>query len=457
MKFITQILIVLSIIYLNTNLKAQSLPRFNTSPEKKQVVSSTEKQEMFSSSECFNGLPNNGNFEQFIFGSSTNCGVPSNYCSYNTGFGCSSATAPFQASSCNYTWGGWWVSHGTPEIWYDENTDNHAALIWSGRWNQAFYPDLQDNKTYGEGLFLNCNTFEKGKKYNLNIDFRTNNTEISHVFIKLIKFSDAPSNYNVSMVINSTYELPTVNDFQTIFHKENYTQSSGFLTEQISFIPNEDYDVIWIYPYSPKNQITYLYIDNVCIQCEQYSDNIIYTTWQSLPSYSYANNTILAMMSSQVLVNENVKLIAGNVISLGPSFKIQEGAVFEAYIDEEQVNCNLTNCSEGYTLRSKPPTKNNKKEKNHLTMNEIYNLDVNLTIFPNPAIRHFTINGLEMINNPVTVTLYDLTGRVIYSVFLQSGEKQILLPTTTKLKGLFFVKIFSKGNLLATDKLIIQA
>lgn len=75
-----------------------------------------------------------------------------------------------------------------------------------------------------------------------------------------------------------------------------------------------------------------------------------------------------------------------------------------------------------------------------------------ITIYPNPATDHFLVNAEPKINEPITINLFDLCGKLLYSSSF---------PTNTEIKvdflppqpGLYLLNIKS-GNQQFTTKLI---
>lgn len=78
------------------------------------------------------------------------------------------------------------------------------------------------------------------------------------------------------------------------------------------------------------------------------------------------------------------------------------------------------------------------------------NKNQRVTIFPNPANAVITIESNKIINN---IVLLDFSGHVV--VNLKKKEKQITMNVESLPKGIYFVKIITKDNILV-KKLIVQ-
>jgi len=225
--------------------------------KKKAIRSTNPEAEIYiPQSRSSSGVIDNGGFEDFTFTGGD--------CYYGTD-GTSTSTCAFLGCDDRTDW---WVSHGTPEIYRDGYF--HKALLWSGKWHSP----NGDNTIYGEGLFINCSPFSKDKVYNIELDMATYYGDIvDHVYIKLVKGYDMEyiEHGDIDYSVNDNYRIPQISNTQTILHKTNYSSSGENIS--FSFIPNDDYHVLWIYPLSDNDayNIPFFYIDNVDFnECEEY-------------------------------------------------------------------------------------------------------------------------------------------------------------------------------------------
>jgi hypothetical protein len=89
-----------------------------------------------------------------------------------------------------------------------------------------------------------------------------------------------------------------------------------------------------------------------------------------------------------------------------------------------------------------------------LTM-EIHNISVNMVkIYPNPVNRCATLT-IENLNNPATVIVYDLSGKMIEIQYLNSENNQTKIDFSTCANGTYVVHIISK-NMNHTEKIVVK-
>lgn len=291
----------------------------------------------------------NGDFEEFIFtGGDCECNIDLYFLT--------TATAPFQGCGNPTTSfpNCWWVSHGTPEIFRYQG--NNEAVLWSGKWEN------EDAIARGEGLFIYCN-FHENRVYNLSLKLGSGATAIDHVYIELVTGGALQSLTSASYnVYDGSYDIPIVaTEYkQTIKHYTNF--SAGQTTINISFIPDNDYHCLWIYPIHNSHPISVLYMDNVSIAyCETYE---IYLNISNLPVLTARSDYIKTTGIVKVLNGQNVTFTAGNYIELNPGFETQPGCFFDAYIG----GCSQLTCAQWNTKKKLLP---------------ISDKDIRITHYPN--------------------------------------------------------------------------
>ena len=85
--------------------------------------------------------------------------------------------------------------------------------------------------------------------------------------------------------------------------------------------------------------------------------------------------------------------------------------------------------------------------------NEIENFDNRILLFPNPATNHLTI-ALESNNKNVEVTIFDITGKIIYAT-TGIATQQIEVNTKDFAEGIYFVQI-QTADFIETKKLVVE-
>ena len=88
------------------------------------------------------------------------------------------------------------------------------------------------------------------------------------------------------------------------------------------------------------------------------------------------------------------------------------------------------------------------------TVNQNINI---INVFPNPAKSTTTISLVLQKPMTIQVTLIDISGRVIYSNTKQQltdGRQNITIPINTIKRGIYFVRIVSDNDIIATQKLV---
>jgi Secretion system C-terminal sorting domain len=122
----------------------------------------------------------------------------------------------------------WFASHGTPDVLSDRFT-----RVGSGK----------NSSPISEGVAYR-QTFFKGKLYIMDISFSTN-TDKFNVFLAngvpiSLSGTNTPSEPN-----RRSFSVPNVSDKQSVIVRGN--TNLNMVTETISFIPNKDYECLWIF------------------------------------------------------------------------------------------------------------------------------------------------------------------------------------------------------------------
>jgi hypothetical protein len=395
----------------------------------------------------------NGDFEGFNseYVSGTDCNDNTNPSYLTTG------TAPFQACSSTDSHGNvintWWVSHGTPEIY--ELGGNHMGVMWTGEWQ---YDDGHfDNVVRGEGIFLYCPPyqppipngppFEVGRIYNLSLQLGANTQDIQHAYIILTYANDIPTNYlhwsyDVS---DGTYDIPpipTPPNSQTI--ADEFITGSTSNHYNYTFTPNQNYDVLWIFPVSDKRYpIAVLYIDNVVFgEC---IDNITYQYTNNLPAMTIRSDYIKTLNTVTVQSGQNVTFNAGNYIELTPGFEAEDGSIFNAKI-QGCAPLNFGECAAGGLTKSSSKLADVSNIKNNP-------IAENISLFPNPvyneAILSYTLHADAILH------IYSLLGQELAQYKMPASGNSINFSVSDFKDGMYVYKISIEDNIIRTDKFLI--
>jgi hypothetical protein len=375
---------------------------------------------------------NNGNFNGFSFNTSGDC-------SANTVDGTTSERAPFQASGtpCESTWGSWWVSHGTPEI-YRVGLGifaNNQAVLWSGKWNSL----SGDNNIYGEGIFLNCFYFNQNQTYNISFDVRSTGPAFTNVYVDLV--SNLPSQREITYIVGDTYIIPQPLENQNIWQFPNFNKPQ-FYHVDVSFIPTKQWQLLWIHPISSASQSNYsdnipkFYVDNVSIN--NFPLSIVYNnSGSSLPNQTIRCDYIETLNSVQVISGQDISFLAGNRVTLKPGFQVLSGGRFTAGI----YSCGLVDaCATGNTKKSEVV----KESMNYTNKNEVVDI---VQVYPNPnksGLFNLRFSSSRMKNSILSV--YNIKGELILNDIIISEEQIIDLSKQTE--GVYFLRIIGETNFI---------
>jgi hypothetical protein len=78
------------------------------------------------------------------------------------------------------------------------------------------------------------------------------------------------------------------------------------------------------------------------------------------------------------------------------------------------------------------------------------------SIFPNPSDGNMTLKYNWGQNEPGTLKIFDLTGRLVYSMALNPGNNEAPLSLTLS-PGIYFYQVTNHSRIVAADKLIISS
>ena len=91
---------------------------------------------------------------------------------------------------------------------------------------------------------------------------------------------------------------------------------------------------------------------------------------------------------------------------------------------------------------------------NRSSLNYIYNQNLSIKIYPNPASKSTNLN-IEGFVNDITIKILDIQARELFSMKSKKNEKNIKLDLSNITSGLYYIKI-SDGITTKTEKLIIN-
>ncbi len=378
--------------------------------------------------------PLNWNFDEFVYDPNFNP------CSYSPGVCVSNSMAPFQA--CGIQSSAWYASHGTPETYrfYEDNID--YAMIWSGRWDGG-------NDIYGEGLFLNCNTFEKGKTYSVKVKLLFCEGTTNYFKVSLVpngQLQAIPYNFTVG----NDYLIPSVSGDQVVFQLFNLTPNED---GEYSFIftPDEDYTDLWIHTMSTVEQQAFTYIEYFYFE-ECGSSNPSVTFNGLLPSFTYASNNITIDDGSFTSGGYTEKK-AGSFIDILPNSEVGYGSDFLAHISpcgSDDLMCGINDVFPRF-------------EK--ATDRSIFSFDLEeelsdnfepVAVFPNPVndILNISIkNGI----NVDQVELVSTSGKIVFAEKITEKKKNFLkLRISEYPSGVYYLKLTYNSNRFFYEKIIVH-
>ncbi len=399
---------------------------------------------------CENNIIDNGDFESFSDIPLGECnpvlGPP--LCSASIILECTTNRSPFHACAIE-EYGDWWISHGTPEIKReDSGFTEDALMIWSGQFNAP----IGDNTVYGEGLFNNCFTFEEGNTYELSFRAKGGGSSLGNLFIKLANNISGPNDYNNPnlFTVNEYYEIPeAIGQSQTIYSQQGWSETS-FTTFNITFVPDQDYSMLWIYPTEPTDDLFILGISDFCVSCVEPESQVIYTESTTLPEATSAYTLINAKEDARVYSGDDVGFYCGTEILLESNFTVEDGAIFKAVIAPVSSCSNFT-CASGNTLTDDDESDTREKELEVSIQNKKLE---EINIFPNPSTGIINLPFIPSKEVPsISYTLVNTLGEIILKNSTITNSRS--LDLSNQPKGIYFIQIQSEKTQV-TKRLIIQ-
>ena len=412
---------------------------------------------LFLGNAAYSQINFNGDFSFYP----TNCADP-----INTNPGSTREAAPIQKGCVA---GRWYASHGTPEICRFSDETNNFAHMWTGKYNLGTNSPIR-----GEGLIYRCK-YEKGQVHTLTFKLMTT-TELDHVYIYLS--NDVPVQNSIDFnVTGGSYNIPFVANKQLVFHKVNYSRlkSQGWETFTLSFIPDQNYESIWIYPEDNNVDRQLLFLDD--FQFSNCIPSLTYDNQATVPALAQVSNYILGR-SVTISSGQISTLRAANYISLEPGFYANNGALLTAEIQgcgeyNPSKCCNdqlsFLTTSDGnasgrlfslnpYTYCTPPQYAFVQGDAGQADTEKENNAEI--SVFPNPAVENVQIKYSLKYSQTISINVYGSNGNLIESVvnnvLSESGESKIPLNLKTYLPGMYLCTLILSNNEKITAKFIVK-
>jgi hypothetical protein len=135
---------------------------------------------------------------------------------------------------------------------------------------------------------------------------------------------------------------------------------------------------------------------------------------------------------------------ANGFVQMDPGFEATYGSVYTAYIGA---------CSSCITDGATKMLEANNTEENTPAKDIVRN---NINLYPNPAGTMLNVEFNLPENASGTLSVTDLTGKIIYKTNLQPGTTMSRVDVSNYENGIYFVNLFSQNNLSGTKKLVVQ-
>jgi hypothetical protein len=332
--------------------------------------------------------------------------------------------------------GGWFVSHGTPQIAF-ESGGNKSIYMWAGQW-----PD-QPSFTGGEGVYQRCLDFLEGKSYTINFRLKMRTGTLTGIASVMEKFKIVLTNDLVHSGDDGTavplglhYLTPNVSG-QLIAQVENISDTNWF-NYSFSFIPDDNYTRIWFYP-EQTNLMVSVFLDDVSFSCET---NEVYTNNSNLPQVTGVSDFISASTNVNVLPGQDVIFTAGNYIDIQSGFYAMEGSAFCAII--EGCESPFPFCFPSGLGGSGMIGQSVRSYSGSVESSEMEKFG--LQLYPNPNNGQFTIQLTDIDPKEVKlVEVYDVTGK---SIFKQGAIQSTTLniDISNQRKGMYIVRVVTENQ-----------
>jgi bacillolysin len=175
--------------------------------------------------------------------------------------------------------------------------------------------------------------------------------------------------------------------------------------------------------------------------CGSIADETIYIATNNIYAGNYCSGGITTISSGRTVIFR-----AGNNIILDPGFQAQPGSTFKANV----INCGggvikSTNQSQQVNYSETIIEEDFKQQSFDLSSNSKY------SIYPNPTSGKLTIRSELLNNNPIQITIFNISGSVIYNKSFNTIEAIIDLSGNPA--GVYILKI-SDGTEVIIQKLI---
>lgn len=272
------------------------------------------------------------------------------------------------------------------------------------------------------------------------------------------KLKDASSFSGPDGSYNTSVQAWTSSYTDLIFYcKEEYSNFtySGFSLQNIPFGGNQ---------YFP-NEYTYNGETDLLIQ-----DRLVIPNNANVPANSTLRAGIEISIGNNVTIGNNSVLIAGKNIKFGVplhqgnnvQFKTKplneilfnctngDYAALHNTDDEIRSFCNATKYRQ-LAYQTLTPEEEEEERRKKFSSHQSFNFSV----FPNPNNGNFSIT-IEQENTEWSMTLTDITGRVVYSNQYGAGEQSVNVQTSDLKSGVYLVTIKIK-DMERTEKLVIQS
>jgi hypothetical protein len=374
---------------------------------------------------------------------------------------------------------GWMRSHGTPEImWINFGVPSYLYNPTNRpQWNVAYMWANQDQGARGEGIVSYYN-FTKNFTYKVLVRYRVflnSPNGGSDAEFRLIAAQDVhrpTSHWKRGNLVPYTdggeQRIATITDKNT-----DWKQSATY-----TYVPNQNYNQFWIYPYTTYTNQYNLYVDWVYV-CRDECDASYYYNQGVIPAgdprsgYIYIGSSYGGSGTVTISSTANTTVVAGREITFKPEFNaVVTTGSFTAKIDlcntpavytrtgdvEDSTISNLPveeNSTEGATdsYTDEYPDFGARLAQHHnQTDKPIENLrdKTQLLIYPNPAHDRITIMISSKKQGNIKLRLLNSLGVLVnqaFSSISQTGNKHIDMDISRLPAGSYLIQLTdAEGN-----------
>jgi len=205
------------------------------------------------------------------------------------------------------------------------------------------------------------------------------------------------------------------------------------------------------YPTSASNvKFAYTTLGIGCPENRNITQTISPGTEAGNITYS-ASNSIAA--TNKIESGSDVVYTATNSITLSPGFKVEQGAVFNAYIG----GCSSTGSLKSANISQDDNNVDSSEDNTFsikLDSSTINQKTQNVKVYPNPNKGSFTTEILRAENNPYTLEIYNSNGVLVYKAqHLNTNKLHINQISMTD--GVYYLRIIC-GTDISTEKIIVN-